>query len=163
MAKKICIYGMLTALCMVLGYLESLLSLSFIAPGIKPGLANTVALLLIAQDDRMGALAVNVTRILLSALLFGNPMALLFSLSGGLASWAVMSGLSRLKKLSVLGVSITGGAVHNLFQLIAATFVVGRGALFYLPVLLLFGGVCGALIGALAKIILKKMKTNGNF
>ena len=38
MAKKITLYAMLAAICLVCGYIESLLSLSFIAPGIKLGL-----------------------------------------------------------------------------------------------------------------------------
>lgn len=163
MAKKICLYGVLTALCLVLGWLESLVSLSFIAPGVKLGLANAAALLLVAKGDVRGAFAVNITRILLSALLFGNPLSLLFSLSGGLASLVVMALLTRVRAVGIVGFSIAGGAVHNLFQLLAALFVVGRGVLYYLPVLLVCGAVSGALIGTLSALIFKKIKTNGFF
>ncbi|MBR7071355.1 MAG: Gx transporter family protein [Clostridia bacterium] len=161
MAKKISVYGLLTALCLVFGYLESLVSLSLIAPGIKLGLANGVALLLLAKKDWQGAFAVNLTRILLSTLLFGTPMQLLFSLSGGIGSLTVMAFLCRTEKFSLTGLSIAGGVVHNLFQLAAAVPLIGRGVLYYLPVLLVCGGISGGLIGFLATIIFKKIETNG--
>ena len=90
MAKKISIYGILATLCLILGYVEHLVSLDFIAPGIKIGLANSVALLLLARGDIKGAFAVNITRILLSALLFAAPSTLIFSFSGGITSLIVM-------------------------------------------------------------------------
>lgn len=70
MAKRITLYGIFTCLALIFGYIESLFSLSFIAPGIKIGLANCICLLLIASGDIRGALLVNITRIILSALLF---------------------------------------------------------------------------------------------
>lgn len=163
MAKRICTLGMLAALSMVLGYLEGLVSLSFIAPGVRLGLANAVALLLIALGDLKGALGVNITRILLSALLFGNPVSCAFSLAGGLTSWAVMALLSKSKNISVIGISIAGGTVHNIFQLLVAVIVVGGAVLNYMPLLLLAGAVSGSLIGFLGTIIFKKIKTNGKF
>lgn len=163
MAKRICTLGLLAALCMVFGYFERLVSLSFIAPGVRLGLANATALLLIAKGDRKGALGVNITRILLSALLFGNPVSLFFSLSGGLAAWILMSLLSKSKNIGVIGLSIAGGTVHNLFQLIVALVVVGKAVLFYMPFLLAAGAVSGALIGFLGSLIFKKMQTKGIF
>lgn len=161
MAKRICTLGLLTALCMVLGYLERLVSLSFIAPGVRLGLANSVALLLIAARDFKGALAVNITRIVLSAILFGSPVSIAFSLGGGIASWCVMSCLSRCKTVSIIGMGIAGGAVHNLLQAAVALVVVGTGVTLYIPLLLTAGALSGAFIGALGTIIFKKMQTNG--
>ena len=48
MAKRITLYGIFTCLALIFGYIESLFSLSFIAPGIKIGLANCLCLLLTA-------------------------------------------------------------------------------------------------------------------
>ena len=42
MAKRITLYGIFTCLALIFGYIESLFSLSFIAPGIKIGLANCI-------------------------------------------------------------------------------------------------------------------------
>ena len=156
-AKKLCIYGILTALCIVFGYLESLVSLDFIAPGVKLGLSNAVALLLITKKDLKGAFAVNIARILLCALLFGSPVSLAFSLAGGIASVVFTFLLSKVKSVSVIGLSIAGGVIHNIFQLFVAMIIVGIGAVFYIPVLCITGALSGALIGILCSVLLNKL------
>lgn len=158
MTKKICLYGIMSALCIVLGYVESLISFDFIAPGIKIGLSNSVALLLIARGDIKGAFAVNIVRILLSALLFSSPAVLIYSLSGGIASLAVMSLLSRITAFSVMGFSVAGAAVHNSAQLLCAFWLLGGGVLYYTPLLLFSAVLSGSFTGFLAKTIIKKMK-----
>lgn len=153
----------MVAVCLIIGYIESLVNLSFIAPGVKLGLSNSVCLLLVYRADIKGAFAVNIARILLSALLFGSPVSLAFSLCGGIASLLAVSLVSRCKSVSEIGASILGGAVHNVFQCLAAVVFVGAGVLYYLPLLLPIGAVCGGLTGMLVKLILKKVKTNGIF
>lgn len=161
--KKVTVYALFTALCIVLGYLESLLELNFIAPGVKLGLSNSAALILASRGDLKGAWLVNIARILLSALLFGSPVSLVFSLCAGVASLIALSFFIRIKSLSLIGTGIISGAVHNSVQCAVAVFFVSSGILFYLPILILCGGVCGAFIGLLSQIISKKMKTNTRF
>lgn len=158
--KRLTLYALLVAVCMIIGYLESLLSITLvvIAPGVKLGLSNAVALTLIYKGDIRGAWAVNVTRICLSALLFGSPISFLLSLSGGVASTLVITILSKIKSVSVIGGSIAGGVTHNIFQLIAATIFTGARVMYYLPILLGFGAVCGAFCGVMAQLVLSKSK-----
>ncbi len=155
--KRLTLYALVTAVCLIVGYLESLLSigLTSIAPGVKLGLSNAVALMLICSGDIKGAWTVNVTRICLASLLFGSPISFVLSLSGGVASTAVSSLLSRSKNISAIGISIAGGVIHNVFQLIAATFIVGFGVVYYLPILIGLGAICGAFCGVLARAALK--------
>ena len=160
MAKKVALYGILTSLALILGFLESLFSLSFIAPGVKLGLANSVALLLLCFKDFKGALIVNITRILLSALLFSSPFSLAFSLTAGVLSVVIMGLLSGIKSVSVIGFSISGAAVHNLVQLTVASLLFGRAVWWYLPFLLASALISGGIIGIISSIIFKKMKTN---
>ncbi len=160
MAKKVALYGILTSLALILGFLESLFSLSFIAPGVKLGLANSVALLLLCFKDFKGALIVNITRILLSALLFSSPFSLAFSLTAGVFSVVIMRFLSGIKSVSVVGFSISGAAVHNLVQLTVASLLFGRAVWYYLPFLLISALLSGGIIGILSSIIFKKIKTN---
>ncbi len=157
-AKKITIYALLTAACLIVGYLESLLSIALIAlaPGVKLGLSNAVAVSLVCSGDLKGAWAVNITRICLAALLFGSPISFLLSLSGGVASTAIVCVLSRVKAVSALGMSVAGGVIHNIFQLVAAMLIVGFGVIYYLPVLLAMGAICGAFCGVLARLVLQK-------
>lgn len=162
-AKTLTVYALFTAVCLILGYLESLLELSFIAPGVKLGLANSVALILASRGDLKGAWLVNIARILLSALLFGSPISLVFSLCAGVASLTAVSFLIKIKSVSLIGTGIISGAVHNITQCVAAVFLVSSGILFYMPLLILCGGACGALTGLLSQIISKKIKTNTRF
>lgn len=163
MAKRISVYSLLTALCLVFGYVESLLPLSFIAPGIKLGLANSVSMLLVFRDDIKGAFAVNITRILLSSLLFATPFALIFSLTAGIISLTAAVFVKKIPGVSVIGVSAAGAAVHNTVQTAAASLIFGAGVWYYLPVLLIAAAVSGTAMGALCMLILKKVKTNGSF
>ncbi len=159
--KQLTRYALLVAVCLIVGYLESLFIMSFV-PGVKIGVSNAVALILVYYGDKKGAWAVNITRICLSALLFGSPMSFLFSISGGVAATAVACGLSRSKSISCIGISIASGTVHNIFQLIAAAFIIGAGIIYYLPILILLGAVCGALCGSLARC-LTRFKINKIF
>ena len=160
MAKKIALYGILTSLALIFGYIESLFPLSFIAPGVKLGLANSVALILLCYGDFRGAILVNITRILLSALLFSSPFSLIFSLTAGILSVVIMRLLSGIKGVSVVGFSISGAAVHNLVQLTVASLLFGRAVWYYLPFLLVSALLSGGIIGILSSIIFKKIKTN---
>ena len=156
--KKLCLYAMLTAVCMVIGYIESLFELSFIAPGVKIGFSNAVACVLIFRKDIKGAFAVNVSRILLSAVLFGSPVSLAFALCGGVVSLSLMSLLSKSRYLSVVGISAIGGTVHNAVQCLVGIFFVGTGVFYYLPLLLVAGVLCGTAVGVLSSLVLRRIK-----
>lgn len=163
--KRIAFYSLLVALCLIVGYIESVLSISLAAviPGVKIGLSNAIVLMLVFNGDTKGAWAVNIARICLSALLFGSPVSFVFSLSGGMASLLAASILSRFKSVSAIGTSIAGATVHNVFQCLAASFFVGVGVVRILPLLIILGALCGAFCGVLLQLILKKVKTNRIF
>lgn len=163
--RRMTVYALLVAVCLIVGYLESLLSITLIAmaPGIKIGLSNAIALMLVCRRDIKGAWAINITRICLSALLFGSPISFVFSLSGGVASTLTACALCRLKSVSPTGISIAGGTVHNIFQCLAASAFLGLGVIYYLPVLLLGGALCGAFCGVLVNLVLKKVNANKIF
>lgn len=163
--KRLTVYALLVTVCLIIGYLESLLSISLItiAPGVKIGLSNAVALTLICKGDIKGAWTVNITRICLSALLFGSPISFLFSLSGGVTSMITACFLSRFKSISAIGISMASGTVHNIFQCAAAAVFVGVGVMYYLPVLLIGGAACGAFCGVLVKLVLNRIKIKGSF
>ena len=162
-AKTVAVWGMLCCLCLIFSFLESLIPLDFIAPGIKLGLANGVALLLILRDDIKGAFFVNMGRILLSVLLFSSPFTLIYSLSAGIVSLIVSALCSKSKNLSGVGISIISAFTHNITQTVVAAFFMGAGVFYYLPLLLISALASGSVIGIISNIIFKKMKTNGKF
>lgn len=157
-AKRISLYGLLTAAALLFGYVEFLFPLSFIAPGMKLGLANAVCLYLICCKKHTATIFVNIARIVLSALLFATPFSLLFSLTAGLASTFAMIFMIKIKSFGIIGISVIGSAVHNIVQLLVANFTVGQGVWFYTPYLLIAGTAAGVLIGYVCYMIFCNLK-----
>lgn len=159
MAKKVALYGVLASVGLVFSYVETLLPLTFIAPGVKIGLANGIALLLILKNDIKGAFLVNIIRILLLNLLFVNPFSLIFSLSAGVVSTLVMWLVSKTKIFGAVGFSVLGALTHNLVQTVVALILLGSGVLYYSLFLIFSAIISGSAIGFLAKVLDKKIKT----
>ena len=116
-AKKVSLYGFLTAAALLFGYVEYLLPLNFIAPGIKLGISNGVVLFLIINKKYKAALLINTARILLSGFLFATPFSLIFSLTAGIVSTFIMILLNQFKGIGIIGISGVGGTVHNIVQI----------------------------------------------
>ena len=149
-ARRVALYGMLTALAFILSYVESLVPVTVGIPGVKLGLANLVVVIALYTLDLKGAFIISVVRIVLSGLTFGGLFSMLYSLAGGLLSFAVMAILSRKKVFGTVGVSVCGGVAHNIGQLLVAMAVLETESVwYYFPVLLISGSVAGVLIGLL--------------
>lgn len=159
MAKKISIYALLTVICLGISYLEGI-CFSFISvPGLKLGLANCIPMLLIKEKKYGGSILINLTRILLSCLLFGNLYSLIFSLSGALLSTVAVILLSKIPVFSFAGISCAAGAWHNIGQTVAAMLCFGtRGFIFLMPILMIFGCTMGLIAGILLNIFKTKYK-----
>ena len=136
---------------MIFSYVEVLIPVNFGIPGVKIGLANIVILIGLYVIKIREVLMISVIRIILSGVLFGNIMSIAYSMAGGMLSLVVMAIMKRCKGFSMNGVSIAGGVVHNIGQLIVAMLVIKNFRLVvYLPVLLIAGAVTGFLIGILS-------------
>lgn len=148
MAKRAAFLGMFTALGLVLGWLESLVPIYPMIPGMKIGLANLVTLLILYRFGWKEAAVVNLIRLGLSCVLFGNFSMLLYSLAGAVLSLLVMTLLKKTGGFSLLGVSVAGGVMHNIGQLIMAVILMENAVILYwFPVLLLSGVAAGVLTG----------------
>ena len=146
-------YGIMTATAMIFGYVEHLFPLPIGIYGIKLGLANIIPLTLLEVVGAYPAAIVNLVRILLSGVLFGNAVAIAYSLAGGALSLISMILARRIKGISAVGVGIIGGVAHNLGQLTVAIFVTDEIRIaFYLPVLMIAGALTGALVGLVASM-----------
>lgn len=157
-AGRVALSAMLAALALVFSYLEAILPWQSPVPGIKLGLANLVVLVALYRLDAGYALAANLVRVLLAGLLFSGLSAMLYALAGSLVSFAVMALLKRTGLFSVLGVSLAGGAAHNLAQLILAILVLSSPALLaYGPVLILSGMGAGLIVGLGALVLIRRL------
>ena len=148
-SKKVAVYGVATALSLVLGYVEHLVPFPIGIYGIKLGLSNLATVAVLYLLGGTAALTLNFFRILLSSLLFGNAVSLVYSLCGGMLSAAVMLLMKRWGKVSCVGVSTVGGITHNMAQLAVAIVMVDSLKIaFYLPILMIVGSITGFIIGA---------------
>lgn len=150
--ERIAWLGLLTSLALIVSYVELLIPVPIGIPGVKLGLANMVTVWALYALGPLEALAVNCMRILLSGFLFGSLSMILYSLSGAALSFCCMYAAKRSSLFSMLGVSIIGGIMHNVGQLLAAMHVLETGRLIYYgPVLLIAGLVTGTLIGVITQ------------
>lgn len=163
MSRKIALSGLLTALCFLLSYLEFLMPLTDLRlPGAKIGLANICVLFALYRLGVRYAAGIDLARIVLNWLFFGSFTALVYSAVGAALSIAVEAALIRSDKFSEIGVSAAGGAMHNLGQVLAAAVLLGRGAIGYLPALMVTGTAAGAVNGVVLRVVLKRVRANVN-
>lgn len=159
--KKLTLYALLTALALVLSYLESLVPLSFAVPGIKMGLPNIVIVFALYKMGFKSACLISLIRVVLVSILFGNVMSMVYSLAGAVLSLAIMWLLKRWEKFSCVGVSVAGALGHNAGQIIAAMLLLETGGLiWYFPALCLSGVVAGICIGILGGVMVKRIKSD---
>ena len=90
MSKRIATTAVLLAIALVLGYLEAVFFHLPTIPGLKLGLANVTVLLALYQLNSRYALWLSVLKSVLTALLFGNPVGMLYGLLGSLLAWGGM-------------------------------------------------------------------------
>ena len=151
--------GLSIALAMIMSYIEALVPLSFAVPGIKMGLANIVIIFVLYKIGTKEAILVSIIRVILVSLLFSNVMAMWYSLAGATLSLAIMWLLKKTDKFSVIGVSIAGGIMHNVGQIIMAVIILGAEQIaLYLPVLMITGTATGVVIGIVAGIVINRFK-----
>ncbi len=155
--KKLTFLSVMSALAIVLSFVESLLPPIWSAvPGIKMGLPNIIIIFLLYKFSVKEAATVSFIRLLTVALLFGNFITLLYSLSGAVLSLTAMWISKKTDLFSQVGVSIVGGVSHNLGQIITAIIVLGTKEIgFYMPVLAVSGIIAGIFVGISGIILLR--------
>ncbi len=158
-ARHIALLGITTSLALIFAYVEVLLPpLVSAVPGIKMGLANIVILFVLYRFGWKRAALVSALRILLASLLFGSFTAFLYSAAGAFLSLVGMALLKRVDVLSPVGVSVAGGVLHNVGQILMAMLLLTTTELlYYLVVLVITGTLSGVLIGIAGGLIVKRL------
>lgn len=153
-SSRIASLGVFLALAMILSYVETLIPINFGVPGMKLGLANMVTVILMYIFSPAQAFLISMLRILLSGLLFGNAMSLIYSYAGGVLSFLVMYLCFRSKRIKMIPLSVVGAVSHNVGQLIAAAILVTNyNIVFYMPVLIIAGIITGFLTGLVSAAV----------
>ena len=154
--KRIALRGVLTALAIILSYIESFIPLSAVLPGVKIGLANIVTIYALEYMGFKDAISISLLRIFLSNILFGNPVMMVYSLAGAFLSIGVMSLISKIPHSGAKGISVCGALSHNFAQCaVAALLLHNKYVYVYLPLLMIAGAAVGVFTGSLTDKILK--------
>ncbi len=160
-ASKVAQYGLITALALVLSYLESLVP-SLGVPGVKLGLPNIAIVFALYRLGWRDACIISLVRVFLVFLLFGNGAGLAYSVVGAALSLALMGLLKKTGKFSSVGVSVAGGVAHNGGQILVAMALLETSRLaWYLPVLWVSGTVAGVLVGIVSGVLVKRVPEVG--
>lgn len=159
--------SLLAAQGVVITLLERSIPFPFaFAPGAKLGLANIITILAIFTLPAKDSLKVVWMRLLVSTLLGGTLSTFLYSFAGAFLSYFGMLSVRRLgpKHVSLIGVSATGGILHNVGQLVvASTIAQSFSVMLYLPVLAITGIFSGIAVGIAANYLMEHVVTIKNF
>ena len=163
-AKRVALAGIMLALALIVALLESMIPpIVPMLPYAKLGLTNVVLLACFLLVGVWEGYVVLVIKCVLSAVYAGNMAMLLWSLPSALVAYTAMVLLHRTKLFSVTGLSMTGGMLHNFTQILVATIVVGKSVFFYLPYMLLAGGVAGLVTGVICHFAVNGLKDKVSF
>ena len=158
--KKIAVLGVLTAVALVLSYLEAILPPLYAAvPGVKVGLPNVVVILILYRFGAKEAAMVSFMRVFIVALLFGNAMTLAYSIAGAVLSLILMMIFKKLDWFSAVGVSIIGGIAHNVGQIVVAILLLNSTLIaYYMIILTITGTLAGVAVGLAGSLLIKRLE-----
>ena len=157
--KKLTTLALMISFALILSYIESRIPAFVAIPGIKVGLANIAVIFTLYKLGVKEAITISVIRVVLVSMLFGTPVSLIYSLAGALLSLCSMLMLKFLTPLKEVTVSVAGGVMHNVGQIIVASIILDTNVvLYYLPFLVLSGTVAGIAIGIASAMLIKRIK-----
>lgn len=158
--QKLSRLALLCALALIAHYVESFIPPIVAGVPIKAGISNIFTLIALLRFTKRDALLVTVLRCIIGPLLGGAPTGVLYSLAGGLCSWALMSVLLplwRKEKISPAGLSIAGAFAFNMAQLGVGVLMVGTPMIAYFPIMSVLSIPTGVFVGFSAMFVDKRL------
>ena len=120
--------ALFTVFAVVLSIIENFIPLSISVPGLRIGLANIAVLAVLYLYSFKYGLFIILIKNILVFLQFGNIIAFLMSMSGGILSVIFMYIFKRYlnKYFSIYGVSAVGAFFHNFGQILCASIILSN-------------------------------------
>src|SRR5699024_4161765 len=141
--QRLVYIALLSAQAVVISLIERTIPFPFaFAPGTKIGLANIITCIALFTLSTKDTITIIGIRLILSTLLGGTISTFLYSAAGSLLSFLGMYTVYKLgsTKVSIIGISTTGGILHNVGQLLVASWIAETWAVtLYLPILSFIG------------------------
>ena len=163
-AKRVALSGVMLALALIVSLIENMIPpIVPMLPYAKLGLTNVVLLACFLLVGVWEGYVVLLLKCLLSAVYAGNMSMLIWSLPSALVAYTIMVLLSKTKIFSITGLSVVGGMLHNFTQIVVATLILGTSVFFYLPYMLLAGGVAGLVTGVICHFAVNGLKDKVDF
>ncbi|WP_125705162.1 Gx transporter family protein [Lacticaseibacillus daqingensis] len=161
--RQIIFIALLCAQGVIIGLLERMIPFPFaFAPGAKLGLANLITIVSLFTMSASDSFLLMLLRLLLTTLLGGTLSTFLYSGAGAILSWAGMLVIKQLgeKRVSMIGISAAGGILHNVGQLLVASWIAQSWTvMLYLPILSSMGILAGIAVGIAANFLFTHIDT----
>ncbi len=146
--KSLTKVGILVSFALIISYFERMLPPIVPVPGVKLGLSNLVILISLYLLTTKEAFKIMIIKVVIVGVLFSGLSGLIYGLAGSLLSFLFMYIFKKSNLFSIVGVSIIGGVMHNIGQIIIASLVINNAKLlYYTPYLILFGTASGIITG----------------
>lgn len=159
--QKTLFIAMLASQAVVISLVERTIPTPFaFAPGAKLGLGNLITIIALFTLSQKECIKVTGLRLLLSTFLGGTFSTFLYGFAGVTFSFIIMSLIKKLgpRRVSVVGISILGGIMHNIGQLtVFALISQSLLVLNYLPILSFSGILSGFFVGITGNYLLVKI------
>ena len=157
--KKIAVLALAIALAMILSFVESQIPAFVAIPGVKIGLANIAVVFVLYKLGWKEAVLISLVRVFMVSVLFGTAVSLFYSVAGAVLSLTGMVLLRKTGLFSTVAVSVTGGVLHNVGQILMACLLPETNVIvYYLPFLILSGVIAGVVIGVVSAIMVNRVQ-----
>ena len=157
--KKIAVLALSIALAMILSFVESQIPAFVAIPGVKIGLANIAVVFVLYKLGWKEAVLISLVRVVMVSTLFGTLVSLFYSVAGAVLSLTGMVLLKKTGLFSTVAVSVTGGVLHNVGQILMACLLLETNVIvYYLPFLILSGVIAGVVIGVVSAIMVNRVQ-----
>ena len=157
--RKIATLALAIALAMILSFVESQIPAFVAIPGVKVGLANIAVVFVLYKLGWKEAVLISLVRVFMVSVLFGTAVSLFYSVAGAVLSLTGMVRLKRTGLFSTVAVSVTGGVLHNVGQILMACLLLETNVIvYYLPFLILSGVIAGVVIGVVSAIMVDRVQ-----
>ena len=156
--RKLTVMALITAIALILSFIESQIPAFVAIPGVKMGLPNIAIVYALYRLGWKEAAMISLVRVVLVSLLFGSVASFLYSFAGAVLSLLGMALLKKTGKFTEIVVSVAGGVLHNIGQIAMASIILETDALrYYLPFLLVSGILAGVVIGIISGILIRRL------
>jgi len=158
--EKMMLVVLIGSLAIVLGIIESLIPIKLPIPGMKLGLANIMIVIGLYYLDVKDMFFVIILKTVLTTLLLGTFSMFFYGFVGALFSYICMVSAFKAFKnqVSLIGISMIGGIMHNIGQIIVAMILIQTKAIaYYMMFLLPIGLLTGIIVGIVAKLTMARL------